>query len=120
VFSTIRSLIAKDFEEIARRPTPPPPLSDLVIPENEEGTTTMDDEDESDIEHDHSGGYNPWRAQSDHIVSAEPIAPSTLESTQALWKQQVQQLRWYTQPRDHRLRKLRLRLRRTLRAFGRQ
>jgi hypothetical protein len=41
----------------------------------------VDDEDESDIEYDRSGGYNPWHALSDHIVSAAPIAPSTLEST---------------------------------------
>jgi hypothetical protein len=81
VISIIRGLIAKHFVEITSRPTPPPPLSDLVIPENEEGDTSMDEGDESDVEYGHPGGYNPWRAQLDHVVSAAPIAPSTLGST---------------------------------------
>jgi hypothetical protein len=43
-----------------------------------------------------------------------------LSLPQALWKQQAQWMHWYTQPRDHQFRKLQLRLRRTLRALGRQ
>jgi hypothetical protein len=85
VSANLRKLVAENFEELAHRPTAPPPRSDLDLPESVQDITTMDDEYEFDFEQccldrDDAGGFNPWRVQMAHVTSAVPIAPSTRES----------------------------------------
>jgi hypothetical protein len=62
--------MAKNFEELALRPTTPLPLSDPNLPES--------DEDEADVSE--VGGFNPWYAQVNVVTSAAPFAPSKHES----------------------------------------
>jgi hypothetical protein len=70
VNKSLRELMTKNCEELALRPTTPPPLSDLNLPES--------DEDEVDVVE--VGGFNPWCAQVNHVTSAAPFAPSKHES----------------------------------------
>jgi hypothetical protein len=69
VIKNLREIMAKNFEELALRPTTPLPLGDLNLPEG--------DEDEADVTE--VGGFNPWQAQVNVATSAAPFAPSKHE-----------------------------------------